>query len=288
MADEMPLQNGPDAVVAMLRSHEARIAKLEAADQTTTLKRLTTSATTSALIFGLILTIASLWDVFVSKPEADRIARISQFNQAVNSAAKTRQELAQALNQSADPNYQLAVQSAATPRILTDVSTARAMLRDLTDADVGIPQLIVLISESFTTGDMVAAKDFVGRAVGKTDATPYLRSEAKRYEGKLNFATGSPGAGRQSYQEALNLLGTTPGAEGQVAYDRGDLALAEFFAGSCDNATADFTSFVAAVHAPGVGLQVRRQLAATASNQLGQMQGSKCPLPPNLSALLAD
>ena len=135
---------------------------------------------------------------------------------------------------------------------------------------------------------MVAAKDFVGRAVGKTDATPYLRSEAKRYEGKLNFATGSPGAGRQSYQEALNLLGTTPGAEGQVAYDRGDLALAEFFAGSCDNATADFTSFVAAVHAPGVGLQVRRQLAATASNQLGQMQGSKCPLPPNLSALLAD
>jgi hypothetical protein len=66
------------------------------------------------------------------------------------------------------------------------------MLRDLDNSDVGIPQLIILISEAVTAGEIDSAKDFVTRAVSKTDVSPYMRSEAKRYEGRLLFYTGYP------------------------------------------------------------------------------------------------
>ncbi len=217
MSDPVPTQDTPqadDPVLLMVKSQEARIARLEDEGKKTPLKRMTTSASTSALILGLILTFVSLYDAFVTKPEADRIARISEFNQAVNAAAKTRQEILQLQMQGTDPKLQLAMASMATPQILNDLSTARAMLRDLRNDDVGIPQLIILISEAFTTGDMEAAREFVGRAVSKTDVTPYLRSEAKRYEGKFFFFSGNAAQGRQSFQEALAALGEFPGDRG--------------------------------------------------------------------------
>ena len=81
-------------------------------------KKLTESASASALFLGLVLTFVSLHDAFISKPAADRISRLSQFNQAVNAAAKARQELATLQMQTADPQLRLAVASIVTPQIL--------------------------------------------------------------------------------------------------------------------------------------------------------------------------
>ena len=73
------------------------------------------------------------------------------------------------------PAIQVQITSATVPRIMNAISTARAILPDLNDADVGIPQLIVLISESFQMGDP-AAQESIRRAVSKTDAPPYMRA----------------------------------------------------------------------------------------------------------------
>jgi hypothetical protein len=80
---------------------------------------------------------------------------------------------------------------------MNEIATARKMLRDIdnSDIEIEIPQLIVLISESAAAGDLVAAKDFIDRAVSKTDTTPYLRSEAQHIKEdiiicKENFPRG--------------------------------------------------------------------------------------------------
>jgi hypothetical protein len=285
MPDTVLTQENSGGILELLRSQEARSVKLEDESQKTFWKRMTTSASTSALFLGLVLTFASLFDTFVSKPEADRISRISQFNQAVNAAAKTRQEI---LQSSQDPKLQVAIQSEAVPQILNDLSTARAMLRDLATDDVGIPQLTILISEAFTAGDIVAAKEFVARAVSKTDATPYLRSEAKRYEGRLYFLTGDPVRGWQSYQDALSALGDSQFVMAARAYDLGDLVLIEYPTGACEHAETDLKRFVETVRGPDVPQQARLQLLAVVRSQLGQTQGPRCPFPENLPTLLAD
>jgi hypothetical protein len=285
MQDMVSPQENSGGILEMLRSQEARLVKLEDESKTTFWKRMTTSASTSALFLGLVLTFASLYDTFVSKPEADRISRISQFNQAVNAAAKTRQEI---LQSPGDPKVQMAIQSEAVPQILNDISTARAMLRDLASDDVGVPQLTILIYEAFTAGDIVAAKEFVARAVAKTDVTPYLHSEAKRYEGRMYFLTGDPVHGRQSYQEALSALGDSQFVAAQRAYDLGDLVLIEYQTGTCEHAETDLKSFVETVRGPDVPQQSRLQLLAVVRSQLGQTQGLRCPFPENLPTLLAD
>ena len=99
------------------------------------LKSFSENAGAVGLTLGLILSISSLYDVFVRKPEADRISTISQFNQTVSSAAKIRQEFIQT-NQSGDAASRLAVLSMATPRILNEIATARALLAELNDKDV--------------------------------------------------------------------------------------------------------------------------------------------------------
>ena len=85
------------------------------------LKKFSENIGAVGLALGLILSTASLYDVFIRKPEADRISALSQFNHAVSSAAKTRQELIQ-MSQSGDAATRLAVSSMATPRILNDIS----------------------------------------------------------------------------------------------------------------------------------------------------------------------
>lgn len=189
--------------------------------------------------------------------------------------------------QGVDPRLQFAMASAATPRILNDISTARAMLRDIRDTDVGIPQLIVLTSEAFTTGDMEAAKDFVSRAVRKTDVTPYLRSEAKRYEGRYLFLSGKPVEGRYAFQEALSALGEAPIALAARAYVLEDLVVAEFAFGDCANAMAELKDFLAVVQMPALTSQMRLQLIGTAKEQLGQLQGQRCTTLQGLDMLLA-
>ena len=267
----------------LLKNFEERIGGLEKNSHKTMFKRLTESASASALFLGLVLTFASLHETFISKPEADRIARLSQFNQAVNSAAKLRQELIKLSLDPISPQLQLAMASAITPQILNDIATANAMLRDIDNDDVGIPQLLILIGEAYTIGDFHAAKTFATRAVAKKDVTPYLQSEAKRYEGKLLYATGDPAKGRAAFLDAMKMLGDTAVSLSSRAYVLADLVIAEYTASDCENGAQDFQRFVEMSR--GLYDQVRQQLNAMVKGALTQLQGRNCPVPASFPQL---
>lgn len=278
---------GDDPIVVMLKSQEVRLEKLEQAEKKTFFRRATTSASSSALFLGLILSIISLYNAFITKPEADRIMRISQFNQAVNAAARTREAVLEAqAKDSRNPAWQLQVTTASTPQILNDIATARAILPDLEDKDVGIPQLMILATEAYTAGDLAASKDFITRAVQKKDATPYLRSEAKRLEGKYFFATGKLDEGRAAYEQSLALLGTTPVVAGNRALTLGELAFLEFSHGACDAAKTDLAALSETLKAPGIAAAARTQIATTVASQFQLMGNGTCPVPAAASTIL--
>jgi hypothetical protein len=272
------------AILVMVKSQEARIVELEKGSHKTLFKRLTESASAGALFLGLVLTFVSLQDAFISKPRAERVTRLSQFNQAVNSIAKSRQDLIREQMQSPDPRFQLAMMSAATPQIQNNISTAKAMLRDLDNRDVEIPQLLVLISESFGQGDMVSAKTFVERATSKTDESGFLRSEAKRFEGRYFFAKGDQAGGRNSFEEALSLLGEGNEFAAARSYVLADLVGIEFAQGQCDVVEKDLDRFAASVNSPLVDRQSRMQMSTTLTAQLSPA-GQRCPPPQNLASL---
>ncbi|MCS3764892.1 hypothetical protein ML401_06105 [Bradyrhizobium sp. 62B] len=267
----------------LLKNFEDRIGELEKNSHKTIFKKLIESASASALFLGLVLTFASLHETFIAKPEAERITRLSQFNQAVNSAAKQRQELIKFSLDSSAPQLRLAMASAITPQILNDISTARAMLRDMKNEDVGIPQLLILINEAYTIGDFQIAGTFVARAIAKTDVTPYLRSEARRYQGKLFYATGEPAKGRAAFIEAMNTLADTPQNLPARAYVLADLVVAEYMMRDCDNGARDLQQFIEMSR--GLYTQQRLQLGATVKDALTQLQGGSCPIPANFSDL---
>lgn len=277
--------DGQDATLLMLRSHEARIAELESTAHKSRFKRLTESASASALFLGLVLTFVSLYDAFVTKPEADRINRLSQFNQAVNSAAKLRQEVTQAQSQITDPKLQLAIASAATPQILNNISTARAMLRDLDDRQVGISQLNILFAEAFTAGDLESARSFATRAVNLTNLSPFLRSEALRIQGQFLFATSDAKSGRQSYLDALKILGDSPSTTMARAFDLADLTIKECAIGDCGSAAEDLQALAKLLALPEVTPQGRLQMATTLKSALNDMQNMHCPIPQNLDVV---
>ena len=241
-------------------------------------KAFTENAGAVALTLGLLLSIISLYDVLVRKPEADRITAISQFNQTVNSAAKIRQELIQSAN-SSDPAIRLAVASMATPRILNDIATARALLLTLEEKDIGVPQLLILISESMTAGDTASAKEFVSRAVNRTDVTPYMKAEALRYQGKFQFVTGDPVAARSSYQQALTALGTGVQVNAVKAYTLADRIGMQLAVGACDGIEDDLSEFGVLLQSQGVSAEVRSQLVGAVNLQIEQYSGQKCPRP---------
>lgn len=266
-----------DAILLTLKSIEARVTKLEEPPKKNILKRLTESASASALFLGLVLTFASMYDVFVLRPETDRITRLSKFNEAVNSAAKLRQDVVVSQLQSTNPQVQIAIASAVQPQILNNISTARAMLHDIKNADIGISQLIILISEALNTGDTESAKSFVTLAVSKTDVTLYLRSEAKRYEGKYFFAVGRPEDARKSFEAAQAVFGKTPASAMSRAFIQSDLVLFEYAVGDCNKAQEQFNELVEMLKGPGVIPVARQQMASTVKGQLLQMQGQHCP-----------
>jgi hypothetical protein len=269
-----------------LQSQEARIKALEKPPERSLLKRLSENATAVALFLGLVLTFGSLRDTFWTKPEADRISRISQFNQAVNSAAKLRQELILSQSQITDKATQLAILSMVTPQILNDVSTAKAIARDLENKDIGISQLIILISEAFTAGDVESVKEFVALAVAKTDVSPFLKSEAKRYEGKYLFATGNPNKARESFETALSDLGDSPAVAAARAFVLMDLVGLEYSFGDCGHAREDLGAFASALRSPYLAVQPRAQMAYGMKSQLVQLSGGSCPAPQDLDTLL--
>jgi len=272
-----------DIVRLMLKNQEARLTKLEE-DKKGPFRKLTSSATTAALFLGLVLSLQSLYDVFVSKPEADHVERLSKFNDVVNSVAKTQQGAMQLMTQATDPKLRLAIASATTPQILSDLSTAQAMLQDLHDKDVGIPQLTVLINAASSEGDWPTVKNFVDRAVNKADVSPFMHSEAKRYEGKYWFTSGDPERGRQSFQAAEKSLGTAPVWAAARAFVLGDLVLTEYAAAACQHTAEDFNALVASIASPYVGAQARSQIAASVLAQITS-PGQPCPAPANVRAL---
>lgn len=275
----------PDAVLMLIQGLDTRLKALEVTEKPA-LKKLTENAGAMALVLGLILTFASLYDVFVRKPEADRISSLSQFNLAVNSAVKTRQELIQQ-SQTGDPGTRLALLSMATPRILNDVSTAKAMLPTLNDADLGVPQLLTLISESMTAGDLVSAASFVQRAVRKTDVTPLMQSEAQRYQGKYLYAIGQHAEGRQAYERALALIGSLPAAAPALAYTLADMLTMDYSYGSCSHVEADIQRLVTVLGTQTVSAEMRTQITAGVGTAIQQFRGKTCQPPANLALLQA-
>jgi hypothetical protein len=280
MSEASPPEEANDAdnaTLLMLKSQEKRIAQLETGAKKTIFKRLTESASASALFLGLILTFTSLRESFVTKPEADRISRLSNFNQAVNSAAQKRREQIRLQIENPDPKLQLAMASATTTEILNDISTARAILRDLNDKDIGISQLTVLTNEAFTAGDIESAKTFMTRAVNLTDLTPFERSEALRLEGRYFFVIRDVVKVRQSYIAALSALGDSPSVAAARAYDLADLIPMEYALGDCENAGADLSSFAKMIKAPQVPSQVKAQLVLSLKAAVSQLPVQSCP-----------
>ncbi len=267
-----------DPLFLIIKDHQTRIAKLEDQGQKTFFKRITTSASTSALLLGLILTFASLYDVFVAKPEADRVSRIAAFNNAVNAAAKIRQDLTtQLLNLNQNPEMQYALLQTTGVQISNNVATARAILPELTDNDIGVPQLIILIYETINVGDLESAKLFVDRAVSLKNASLYLHSEAKRYEAKYLLMTGNPAQAHQSYDDALAALGDTSNYAPPRAALFSDQALTEFVFGDCENAVNDLSRFKTSL--PQLPPQTRAQLVANVTDTIRQSQGVRCTVP---------
>ena len=274
-------------LVTAIHALEARIDALEQRKDKGSFKRVTENAGAIALFLGLILTSSSLYNVFIIKPEADRIARVSQFNDAVSSAAQIRQEVAQYQLQTNNPAAAMMVASSAMPRIQNTIATARVLLRGMADEDVGIPQLSVLITEAFNVGDIASAYEFARRAVARRNDPPFLRSEAKRYEGKLLFATGKVEQGRQSFREAIALIGGSDMAAAPRAFTLSDWILLEFIHGNCVNANAMLIEHGPALRSPSIPLDMRRQLQVGLIAQLEQLRGGRCLIPTELNALLS-
>ncbi len=268
----------------LLKDLDRRIARLEEGGKKSLLKKISENAGLVALFLGLVLTLASLRDVFVTKPETDRINALSQFNKAVSSAALIRQELFQLQTQVKDPAIQLAMQSAAMPRILNEISTARAILPDLKDSDVGIPQLMLLTYEALNVGDP-AAIEFVRRAVQKTDAPPFLRSEAKRTEARYLFMNAKASEARRSFAEALDLLGQTAYSAAPRAWDLLDWISFEFTMGDCAVAETQLARFAELVRGPGISPEQRQQLTSSLLSSLSHAEGLHCPRPQNIGML---
>ncbi|MBQ0960569.1 hypothetical protein KAK06_16565 [Ideonella sp. 4Y11] len=277
-------RRGSESLLILIKMLDERLDALERQDRGSMLKRLTENAGAVALALGLILTCASLYDVFVRKPEADRISTLAQFNQAVNSAVKTRQELVQQ-SQAGDPTTRMTLASLATPRILNDLSTAKAVLPELDDKDVGVPQLLTLISESMTAGDLATTGYFVQRAVRKTDVSPLMQSEARRYEGKYLHSIGQHEAGRQAYERAIALIGDAPAAAGARAYALADMLTMDFAYGSCQKVDDDIQHLHTLLRAQMIPGDMRMQISASVISSIQQFQGKLCPIPTKIGLM---
>lgn len=273
-----PLTTQPVPLSLLLESLNQRLLRLEQPEKSF-VKQITENAGAVALFLGLVLTFASLYDVFITKPASNRVEALGKFNQAVNHAVQVRQEMLEMQLQTSNPMLQMTVAAFATPRALNDISTARSLLPDLHDEDIGIPQLIVLISESFTTGDLASAAEFIDRAVEKKDATPYLRSEALRYKGKYLFLKGQAIEGRQAFEASIELLDDVTGSAAQRAYVLADLISIEFSLGDCTAVAPPIERLVTLLKAPGVSIDIRRQIGATLHNQLQQAKSDRCSIP---------
>lgn len=218
----------------LIRDLQNRIRKLEDGDQKTLVKRMTTSASTGALVLGLVLTTFTLYQEIVVKPRAERITEVTQFNQALGSVVKTRLDL-EALRITA-PQQVAQVQGYATSKISSDLSSAKVILlrsdRSLVnDKDIGIAQLIILVAEALDVGDFDSARFFLDVAKTRTNEYDYMKAQAKRYEIRYAFMKSNPASARSEYESTLPLLKDVAPAR---AWLRVEYAYGEFnYASDC-------------------------------------------------------
>jgi hypothetical protein len=201
MSDKQPyvpkeLAEPSSPIELAVQSLQSRVEHLEAPEKKSIIKRLSENASVAALLLGLALTIAQVRETFLSKPEADRIAQLSALNQSVGAIARLRQELAQLDGATTDKKQRLALESILTTRIANERTTALALLRDVKDQDVGIPQLVVLYNEAVNNRDLQSADLLTKRAVEIKDVTDYEHSEALRQRGQYLFTAGRPDEAR--------------------------------------------------------------------------------------------
>jgi hypothetical protein len=272
MADAIPLREpdggeGEAHIHLILEDYGERLRELESSGKKTIIKRITEDAGAVALLLGLILTVASVYDVFVVQPRSAKIAAISQFNEAVNAAAKTREDLIKDQAGTENRSLRLQLVSSATPQILNDIATAKALLGRLGDEDVGIPQLSILINESFTAGDIKSAGVFANRAVNNPYATLFEHSEAMRFQGRYHFLSNQPVEARAAYQAALDAL-ADEGFAGARAFDLSDWAFGEYYLGQCAAGEEIIKRFRSELGSPRLSNEQRTDLVASLKSSL--------------------
>jgi len=259
---------------------QSRLDHIEFAEKKSIFRRLTENASAAALLIGLALTVAQVRETFFSKPEADRIAQIGAFNQSIGAVAKLRQEMAELNYNTSNPSAQLTVASILTARIVNEVSTARAMLHDIKDADVGIPQLVTLISEAFNEGDLATVDLLTSRTVNKKDVTAFAHSEAMRYRAKYLFINQTE-QGRNTMEAAIALL---PLGSGAQAFDVRDLLESELGFGDCDHIDSAAKRLLAAVATPQIYPEQRNQVLQSIIPFYNLVLNGRCPTLPPLRA----
>jgi hypothetical protein len=288
MSDAQPENSPPSAdnfqgLAIAVQGLQSRVDHLEAGGDKSLFKRLTENASAAALLIGLALTVAQVRETFFSKPEADRISQLSAFNQAVGEVARLRQELAEMPSRISDANSRLVVAGVMTSRILNAATTATAMLPDMKDRDVGVPQLIVLINEALNNGDMKSVDMLTQRAANKTNVTDFQHSEALRYRAQFYFAVGDASSGRKTIADALTFL--APQAVAARAYDVMFLVTGEMGAGACADLPDAMHQFMSLVSSPQIATEQRGELVATLRPQYEFTQRVRCTnLPPVESA----
>lgn len=246
---------------------------LEAKSNESFWARMSGRATAAALFLGLILTGVSIFNAVVTEPEKSRVDRIAQFNDAVNAAAKTSEDLQLFQYQTSSPGARFTMTSYSLTQFSIDIATAETLLRDIDPADVGVQQLLVLMDGAFTVGDLAQAKMFLGIARSKQDVTPYEAAQIDRYAGKYDFVVGDISGARESYLSALRRPIGLP----NTAMFLGELTYGEISLNDCADTMTDVESFVRVINDPQLAPTAREEMLAKEREVL-QDNASTCPL----------
>ena len=275
-------------VAAALNAFDARLENLEKPKKDSLIERMQKNMSFFALAVGIVLSVISLLDVFWNKPTEQRLRDMEEFNSAVNAVSSLRQGMVKIQFESNNPSMIAAMNSMIVPQVLANIQYATALLPRLGD-EVGIPQLVVLISEAMNIYDWKSANILVNRAVNIKTAAPSMMSEAYRFKGRLKFFTGKIDEGRTAYGDALKVLQDERayGINGTRAFIVSDWIIAELSMGDCSLAGQRAQDFVDLVQSSQVTGMARGALVTTLRAQIAQVAASseRCPEPAELASL---
>jgi hypothetical protein len=229
--------------------------------------------------------IAQVRETFLSKPEADRIAQLSALNQSVGSIARLRQEFAQLDGATTDTKQRLALESILTTRVANERTTALALLRDVKNQDVGIPQLVVLYNEAVNNGDLQSADILTKRAVEIKEVTDYEHSEALRQRGQYLFTAARPDEARIFFEQSINAFQPVPATAAARSYVLMNLILGELYAGDCERVPDEVRRFGTLLAQPLVTPEQRSSMIDTLRPQYDVFRSQRCSTLPPLTTL---